>query len=337
MSLCNRRPTRWREIGAAGGEPTPFSGQVTSDGGLWCILYFRPACRGWRVSVFDGFLGESRWRAQAVDGVWSDFGFEQSGVALVTEMECNSSEFRGDLSMSDGCMTGEVDVDQGDLSMSDVSVVNCPGREVTRKGKKYVFMGEPAEPIGCPTGVLSPSPPSSLCEGALSAIKTLYRLLKSVRLPHKHERADWRIDGWICFYEIAFEIGLRLPLIPFVLEVLAHYGCAPSQLMPNAWRLLLGLQSLGETKGISISVGTLRRTYFPKQHDSRYFFVESKYVFGPGGSGGIPTHWVGICGLRDRVPSTDPLGESSIENIHGVPWLERKTKELLRAEHKFFR
>ncbi|KAL6520284.1 hypothetical protein OROMI_032464 [Orobanche minor] len=31
-------------------------------------------------------------------------------------MECNSSEFRGDLSMSDGCMTGEVDVDRGDVS-----------------------------------------------------------------------------------------------------------------------------------------------------------------------------------------------------------------------------
>ncbi|KAL6518148.1 hypothetical protein OROMI_033849 [Orobanche minor] len=263
-------------------------------------------------------------------------------------MGCDSSDIRGDLSMSDGCMTGEVDVDQGDLSMSDVSVVNCPGREVTRKGKKYVFMGEPVEPIGCPTGVLSPSPPSSLYEGALSAIKTLYSLPKSVRLPHKHERADWRIDGCICFYEIAFEIGLRLPLIPFVLEVLTHYGCAPSQLMPNAWRLLLGLQSLGETKGISISIGTLRRTYYPKQHDSemgrlqlnlrpekqplinipsksdfcswkgRYFFVESKHVFGPG--------------LRDRVPSADPLGESSTENIHGVPWLERKTNELLRAE-----
>ncbi|KAL6535638.1 hypothetical protein OROMI_027012 [Orobanche minor] len=277
-------------------------------------------------------------------------------------MGCDSSDIRGDLSMSGGCMTGEVDVDQDDLSMSDVSVVNCHGREVTRKGKKYVFIGEPVEPIGCPTGVLSPSPPSSLCEGSLSAIKALYSLPKSVRLPHKHERADWRIDGWICFYEIAFEIGLRLPLIPFIVEVLAHYGCAPSQLMPNAWRLLLGLQSLGETKGISISVGTLRRTYYPKQHDSemgrlqlnlrpeiqpliniasksdfclwkgRYFFVESKYVFGPGGSGGIPTHWVGISGLRDRVPSTDPLGESSTENIHGVPWLERKIKELLRAE-----
>ncbi|KAL6574236.1 hypothetical protein OROHE_001140 [Orobanche hederae] len=277
-------------------------------------------------------------------------------------MECNSSEFRGDLSMSDGCMAGEVDVDQGDLSMSDVSVVNCPGREVTRKGNKCVFMGEPAELIGCPTGVLSTSPPSSLCEAALSVIKALYSLPKSVRLPHKHERADWRIDGWICFYEIAFEIGLRLPLIPFIMEVLAHYGCAPSQLMPNAWRLLLGLQSLGETKGISISVGTLRRTYYLKQHDSemgrlqlnlrpekqpliniasksdfcswkgRYFFVESKHVFGPGGSGGIPTHWVGISGLRDRVPSTDPLGESSTKNIHGVPWFKRKIKELLGAE-----
>ncbi|KAL6550846.1 hypothetical protein OROMI_021334 [Orobanche minor] len=32
------------------------------------------------------------------------------------------------------------------------------------------------------------------------------------------------------------------------------------------------------------------------------------------------------------MPSTDPLGESSTENIHGVPWLERKIKELLRAE-----
>ncbi|KAL6584788.1 hypothetical protein OROMI_004077 [Orobanche minor] len=199
------------------------------------------------------------------------------------EIECTSSKISGDSSMSDDFMTRGVDVDQDDLSVSDVSVVNCHDREVTRKGKKYVFIGEPAEPIGCPTGVLSPSPPSSLGEGALSAIKVLYSLPKSVRLSHKRERADWRIDKCICFYEIAFEIGLRLPLIPFIME------------------------SLGETKGINISVGTLRRTYYPKQHDSEM-------------------------GLRDRVPSTDPLGESSVENIHKVPWLERKIKELLRAE-----
>ncbi|KAL6502283.1 hypothetical protein OROHE_024711 [Orobanche hederae] len=49
------------------------------------------------------------------------------------------------------------------------------------------------------------------------------------------------------------------------------------------------------------------------------------------------TGWGFLVSLRDRVPSIDPLGESSTENIHGVPWFERKTKELLRAEHKFFR
>ncbi|KAL6535748.1 hypothetical protein OROHE_012592 [Orobanche hederae] len=335
-------------------------------GGPWSTWSSGDLCDGEQlpIQVSGKALSYGRrvWRRGSACRASVDDGKFKFPVAsrACTQMECNSSKISGDSSMPDECMTRGVGVDQDDLSVSDVSVVNCHGREVMCKGKKYVFISEHVDPVGCPTGVISLSPPSSLCEGALSAIKALYSLPKSVRLPYKRERVDWKIDGWICFYEIAFEIVFRLPLIPFVMEVLAHYGCAPNQLMPNAWRLLLGLQYLGEAKGISISNGTLQRTYYPKQHDSemgrlqlnlrpekqplinipskidfcswkgRYFCMESKYVFRPGGSGGIPTHWVGIYGSRDRVPSTDPLGESSSTSSFVEAFMEGSKK------HKIF-
>ena len=39
----------------------------------------------------------------------------------------------------------------------------------------------------------------------------------------------------VCFFEVAFDNGLRFPLHPFIKRVLQHFNVCPSQLSPNFW------------------------------------------------------------------------------------------------------
>ena len=45
----------------------------------------------------------------------------------------------------------------------------------------------------------------------------------------------------VCFFEAAFESGLRFPLHPFIKSVLQHFNVCPSQLSPNFWGVLVSL------------------------------------------------------------------------------------------------
>ena len=41
------------------------------------------------------------------------------------------------------------------------------------------------------------------------------------------------VPKMVCFFEAAFENGLRFPLHPFIKSVLQHFNVRPSQLSPN--------------------------------------------------------------------------------------------------------
>ena len=41
------------------------------------------------------------------------------------------------------------------------------------------------------------------------------------------------VPGMVCFFEVAFDNGLRFPLHPFIKRVLQHINVSPSQLAPN--------------------------------------------------------------------------------------------------------
>ncbi|KAK0574177.1 hypothetical protein LWI29_019377 [Acer saccharum] len=60
------------------------------------------------------------------------------------------------------------------------------------------------------------------------------------------EHADWFIWGWTCFYHLPFKIGLRLLIPPLTRQLLNFFEIAPSQLMPNGWRIFLSLEALIE-------------------------------------------------------------------------------------------
>ena len=65
-----------------------------------------------------------------------------------------------------------------------------------------------------------------------------------VRLPNEEERACHFFPREVCFYEAAFLCGLGLPIHPFIMELLSHFGIAPRQLMPNSWRIVVSLMGI---------------------------------------------------------------------------------------------
>ncbi|KAF3443635.1 hypothetical protein FNV43_RR13325 [Rhamnella rubrinervis] len=83
----------------------------------------------------------------------------------------------------------------------------------------------------------------------MSYLKERYSFPNNVVLsaPREGERVDSVQDGWICFYEIAFKLGLRLPFHRVINMVLNYFNLAPRQLMPNGWHYLLGLAKKADT------------------------------------------------------------------------------------------
>ena len=56
----------------------------------------------------------------------------------------------------------------------------------------------------------------------------------------------------VCFFEVAFDNGLRFPLHPFIKRVLQHFNVCPSQLSPNLWGILVGLLVFFRDKGLGV-------------------------------------------------------------------------------------
>ena len=65
-----------------------------------------------------------------------------------------------------------------------------------------------------------------------------------VRRPTNEDRACHFFPGEICFYEAAFTCGLRLPVHPFIMELLGFFGIAPGQLIPNSWRIVVNCMEI---------------------------------------------------------------------------------------------
>ncbi|KAL6905321.1 hypothetical protein ACP4OV_002922 [Aristida adscensionis] len=101
-------------------------------------------------------------------------------------------------------------------------------------------------------------------EGVVSTLTseaTLHRLCRNFGIPEEYKPAcagvDGRacktpphLEGSICVYEGMLESGMRVPLHPFYCEVLRHYGLAPSQFAPNAWRYIAAFTVLCTDIGV---------------------------------------------------------------------------------------
>ena len=83
----------------------------------------------------------------------------------------------------------------------------------------------------------------------------------------------------MALYEFVFREGMRFPIPKSVRDVLNHYEIAPSQLMPNKWRILLALKCLSVQCGIEYEIGKVLHSYYLKEHDTdkgRYQLIVHK-------------------------------------------------------------
>ena len=86
-------------------------------------------------------------------------------------------------------------------------------------------------------------------------------------VPEKEARITdhWRGDGGVQmghFHVISLQNGLRFPLPEFVLELLHYYGVAPSQLTPNAWRIITAFYIGCHIIGVTSTIGYLEASFF---------------------------------------------------------------------------
>ena len=139
------------------------------------------------------------------------------------------------------------------------------------------------------------------------------------------------VPGMVCFFEVAFDNGLRFPLHPFMKGILQHFNVCPSQLAPNGWGILVGLLTFFRDQGLGVpSVAlllylfSLKETtegflYFskrpgaplvitdlPSSHRSwkgRYFFVSGRnWEYDPSNKDdtlGVPMAWTTSDNLRE--------------------------------------
>lgn len=65
----------------------------------------------------------------------------------------------------------------------------------------------------------------------------------------------------MALYEAFFKAGLRLPLHPFILNLLDRYELVPAQLVPNSIRTIVGFLVLCHLHGIEASLSLFRYFY----------------------------------------------------------------------------
>ncbi|KAL6839757.1 hypothetical protein ACP4OV_030445 [Aristida adscensionis] len=132
----------------------------------------------------------------------------------------------------------------------------------------------------------SPRPAAEGVRSTLTSQETLLALCRRYGVPADHApacagaggRACRAPRGAVCVYEDALAAGMRVPLHPFYAKLLRHYGLAPAQLTPSAWRHAAAFVVLCSDAGLpKPRLAVFRRLFAACAHRSRrgegwYFF-----------------------------------------------------------------
>ena len=89
------------------------------------------------------------------------------------------------------------------------------------------------------------------------------------------------VPKMVCFFEVAFDNGLRFPLHPFIKGVLQHFNVCPSQLLPNCWGILVGLLVFFRDRGLGVPSIALFLDLFSTKETTEAFLYFSRRTGAP--------------------------------------------------------
>ena len=89
------------------------------------------------------------------------------------------------------------------------------------------------------------------------------------------------VPKMVCFFEVAFDNGLRFPLHPFIKGVLQHFNVCPSQLSPNCWGILVGLLVFFRDRGLGVPSIALFLDLFSVMESVEGFLYFSRHSGAP--------------------------------------------------------
>ena len=85
------------------------------------------------------------------------------------------------------------------------------------------------------------------------------------------------VSKMVCFFEVAFDNGLRFPLHPFIKGVLQHFNVCPSQLAPNGWGILVSLLAFFRDRGLDVpNVALLLYLFSPKETAKGFLYFSRR-------------------------------------------------------------
>ena len=84
------------------------------------------------------------------------------------------------------------------------------------------------------------------------------------------------VPKMVCFFEVAFDNGLCLPLHPFIKGVLQHFNVRPSQLSPNGWGILVSLLVFFRDRGLGVPIIALFLHIFSVKETAEGFIYFSR-------------------------------------------------------------
>ena len=87
-----------------------------------------------------------------------------------------------------------------------------------------------------------------------------------------------QVPKMVCFFEVAFDNGLRFPQHPFIKRV---FNVCPSQFSPNFWGILIGLLVFFRDKGFGVSSITLFLDIFSVKEATEGFLYLFKHISAP--------------------------------------------------------